>query len=297
MLRDTFFFGRPARHWGRKAIAAAAAVVVVWSSTASSPAPSTALAAADSAIARLENRELSLDKRIRAHRRTVSGLRRQAQRLGARKQTVQKQVHRARKNARREGSTTISRDRNRNPEDARRLALHVRRTQIARQRSAVVARLNRQHRVIATLNRARKRLEDQLWRIRPLGECPVRGPISIADDFGAARYLHGEYDHAHQGNDIMAPHGAPIVAPFDGRAAVASNKLGGMSVKVFGAAGYVYNAHLSALGKLGEVQAGDVVGYVGTTGNAQGSSPHDHFEWHPNGGSAVDPHALLLQVC
>jgi murein DD-endopeptidase MepM/ murein hydrolase activator NlpD len=95
----------------------------------------------------------------------------------------------------------------------------------------------------------------------------------------------------------MAPYGTPVVAPFDGRAVASPGGLGGLAVKVHGAAGYVYNAHLSRYGTLGTVDAGTVVGYVGATGNAAGGAPHDHFEWHPGGGGAVDPHALLMQVC
>jgi murein DD-endopeptidase MepM/ murein hydrolase activator NlpD len=83
-------------------------------------------------------------------------------------------------------------------------------------------------------------------------------------------------------------------------------------VYVTGAAGYVYNAHLSAYSPLsnGPVHAGDVIGYVGATGDT--STPHDHFEWHPNViptnwpvspygywiiGTAVNPWPLLQVVC
>jgi murein DD-endopeptidase MepM/ murein hydrolase activator NlpD len=134
-------------------------------------------------------------------------------------------------------------------------------------------------------------------RIRPFAVCPVAGPRAIADDFGI--WVHHPKreggDHIHQGNDIMSPTGTPIVAPFDGTAVTATNRIGGLAVKVFGEFGYVYNAHLSRFGNLGAVEKGDVVGYVGSTGNAGG--PHDHFEWHPGNGPAVDPHAFLLQVC
>jgi peptidoglycan hydrolase CwlO-like protein len=140
--------------------------------------------------------------------------------------------------------------------------------------------------------------------------CPVGQPRAFGDDFGASRYSGGY--HLHAGNDILAPMGTPIHAPFDGIASDASNGLGGLSVYVHGAAGYVYNAHLSQLGQLGPVRAGDVIGYVGDSGNAQGGPPHDHFEWHPNTmpttwpassyghssiGDALNPYPLLLQVC
>jgi murein DD-endopeptidase MepM/ murein hydrolase activator NlpD len=125
--------------------------------------------------------------------------------------------------------------------------------------------------------------------------CPVDQPRAYSDDFGAPRYTGGY--HPHQGNDIFAPAGTPIRAPFDGTAANASNSIGGLSVKVFGAPGYVYNAHLSRFGQLGSVSAGDVIGYVGNTGNARTTPPHDHFEFHPGGGSAVSPYGYLNAVC
>jgi murein DD-endopeptidase MepM/ murein hydrolase activator NlpD len=129
----------------------------------------------------------------------------------------------------------------------------------------------------------------------PLQACPVAGPVDIADNFGVMVNIPGVPRHIHQGNDMAAATGTPIVAPFDGTAVASPNSLGGEAVKVYGDAGYVYNAHLSAYGKLGPVEVGDVIGYVGSTGDA--TSPHDHFEWHPGDGSAVDPHDLLMSVC
>ncbi|HXF38014.1 MAG TPA: peptidoglycan DD-metalloendopeptidase family protein [Actinomycetota bacterium] len=163
--------------------------------------------------------------------------------------------------------------------------------------------------LLGQLRERRDQALRHLSLIRPLALCPVDGPHAIADDFGAPRVdvievetKHGKTRQkkrvrSHQGNDIFAPAGTPIVAPFDGVAVKAENELGGLAVKVIGEFGYVYNAHLSRYGKLGPVETGDVIGYVGTTGNARGTSPHDHFEWHPNGGPAVDPHPFLLLVC
>ncbi|HWO70704.1 MAG TPA: peptidoglycan DD-metalloendopeptidase family protein [Actinomycetota bacterium] len=137
--------------------------------------------------------------------------------------------------------------------------------------------------------------------------CPVGEPNAVSDSFGAPRV-----GHLHAGVDIFAPYGTPIYAPFAGTARASYNGLGGYSVYVYGAQGYVYNAHLSQPGISGPVQAGDVIGYVGTSGNAQGTSPHDHFEWHPNQipgdwpaspygysvlGGAVNPYPLLAPVC
>ena len=157
--------------------------------------------------------------------------------------------------------------------------------------------LARSHRLYDRLQQHKTAVLYAISRIHPFAVCPVQGPHAVADDFGIWVH-HPENqggDHIHQGNDISAALGTPIVAPFDGVATVASNKIGGLAVKVFGQFGYVYNAHLSRFGTLGTVTKGTVIGYVGATGNASG--PHDHFEWHPGGGPAVDPHSFLLQVC
>jgi len=123
--------------------------------------------------------------------------------------------------------------------------------------------------------------------------CPVDQPMSYTDNWHAPRWSGGF--HLHEGIDIFAPPGTPIRAPFDGVAVAADNPLGGIAVKVYGETGYVYNAHLSSYGTLGQVHAGDVIGYVGSTGNASG--PHDHFEYHPGGGEAVNPFPFLNAVC
>jgi murein DD-endopeptidase MepM/ murein hydrolase activator NlpD len=128
-----------------------------------------------------------------------------------------------------------------------------------------------------------------------LRRCPVDGPHTVANDFGVWVVKPGVPKHIHQGNDITAATGVPIVAPFDGTAVAVPNKLGGQAVIVYGDQGYVYNAHLSAYGQLGAVKTGDVIGYVGSTGDAGG--PHDHFEWHPGNGAAVDPYPYLMAVC
>jgi murein DD-endopeptidase MepM/ murein hydrolase activator NlpD len=129
----------------------------------------------------------------------------------------------------------------------------------------------------------------------PLYVCPVDPPRSYSDDWGAPRFAGGF--HLHQGNDIFALEGTPIRAPFDGTAVDATNTLGGIAVSVYGADGYAYNAHLLRFGRLGEVTAGTIIGYVGNTGDADASPPHDHFEWHPGNGAAVDPYPYLNAVC
>jgi hypothetical protein len=143
----------------------------------------------------------------------------------------------------------------------------------------------------------------------PLGLCPVDGSVSYWDDFGQPRYVGGY--HPHWGNDIHAPTGRAIRAPFDGLAVKHSDGwFAGNYVSVIGAKGYVHNGHLSRFGTLGYVKKGTIIGYVGETGDAK--APHDHFEWHPWVVStplheapsgfrrimdAIDPFPFLNQVC
>ena len=151
-------------------------------------------------------------------------------------------------------------------------------------------------RLVARVRGRIEQIQVEISLLRPLAVCPVDGPHAVSNNFGDPRPEPGGGFHWHQGNDIMAPMGTPIVAPFDGVASVSRSFLGGLGVYVHGEYGYVYNAHLSELGTLGDVETGDVIGYVGSTG-ANSSGPHDHFEWHPENGKAVDPYPFLMLVC
>ncbi len=123
--------------------------------------------------------------------------------------------------------------------------------------------------------------------------CPVQGAVSFTDDFGSPRA-----GHSHEGVDMMAAIGTPTVAPVSGTVSHDESSLGGLSWWVDGDDGNrYYGAHLSSYaGGDGWVQAGTVIGYVGDSGNADGT-PHLHFEYHPGGGSAADPYPLLADAC
>ncbi|MGZ8571693.1 MAG: murein hydrolase activator EnvC family protein [Actinomycetota bacterium] len=140
--------------------------------------------------------------------------------------------------------------------------------------------------------------------------CPVEQPRAFGDGFGAPRYVGGY--HLHKGVDIVAPEGTRIVAPFDGVVYNSTNSLGGIAVYVEGKFGRAYNAHMSSIARLGPVKAGDLIGYVSSTGLAGGTTPHDHFEFRPYvipsgwpvsyyGYSVVEdsinPYPLLVDAC
>ncbi len=114
---------------------------------------------------------------------------------------------------------------------------------------------------------------------------PVFGPASFGDSFGGPR--PGVQGGWHHGEDIFAPLGTPLLAVADGTIhTVGFNRLGGYRLWLRDRLGNdFYYAHLSAYTTLAvegtSVEAGDVIGFVGDTGDAEGGSPHLHFEIHP----------------
>lgn len=131
---------------------------------------------------------------------------------------------------------------------------------------------------------------------------PVGQPYTFGDSWGYPRMVGTEYEHGHQGTDIMAPFGTPLYATERGIITrVGVDVLGGTKLWLKGQSGtYYYYAHLDSYAEgIAEgtlVDAGDVVGFVGDTGNARGGAPHLHFQVHPGGGEAVNPYGLLRVV-
>jgi murein DD-endopeptidase MepM/ murein hydrolase activator NlpD len=126
---------------------------------------------------------------------------------------------------------------------------------------------------------------------------PVAGvtPRQLTDSWGAPR----SGNRRHQGIDIFAPCGTPILSATDGLVVtVGSNTLGGQIVRVLGPGAYWhYYAHLSRFGDVREgelIAAGTVLGYVGVTGNAKGTPCHLHYGVYTWGNGATNPYPLLV---
>lgn len=104
--------------------------------------------------------------------------------------------------------------------------------------------------------------------------------------------------HLHEGQDIFAPRGTPVISATTGYVVkIGEDNLGGQTVSVIGDGGRkYYYAHLDSYAP--RIRKGDyvtrrtVLGYVGTTGNAAGTPPHLHFGMYTAGG-ALDPLPLL----
>lgn len=125
---------------------------------------------------------------------------------------------------------------------------------------------------------------------------PVDGvaPRQVRDTWGAAR----GGDRRHEGVDIFAKRGTPVRSTTRGLVwRLGENTLGGTVVWILGPGGDLhYYAHLDRVADLTQRQRvlpGDVIGYVGNTGNAERTAPHLHYGIYRRGGGAINPHPFL----
>jgi hypothetical protein len=140
---------------------------------------------------------------------------------------------------------------------------------------------------------------------------PVAGAVSYIDDFGQARP-----GGTHQGNDLMAAKKTPVVAVEPGKIKFwTTSAAAGCMLYLYGDSGTTYMyIHLNndltmrndnrgtcvpgvsyarGLKDGAKVQAGQMIGYVGDSGDANGIASHLHFEVHPGNGAAVSPYPYL----
>jgi hypothetical protein len=140
---------------------------------------------------------------------------------------------------------------------------------------------------------------------------PVAGEVTYIDDFGQARP-----GGSHDGNDLMGVKKTPVVAAESGKVSFwTTSANAGCMLYLYGDSGTTYYyihlnndltmrndnrgtcvpgvAYAKGLKTGARVQAGQMVGYLGDSGDANGIASHLHFEVHPNGGAAVSPYAYL----
>jgi Peptidase family M23 len=141
---------------------------------------------------------------------------------------------------------------------------------------------------------------------------PVVGAVTFRDDFGEPRG-----GLRHQGNDLVGDRRAPVVAVEDGTVKYwTTSASAGCMLYLYGSSGTMYEyIHLNndltpkndnkgkcvqgtayAVPDGTPVVSGQVIGYLGDSGDADGIHPHLHFEVHPNGGKAVDPYPFIRKA-
>lgn len=144
-------------------------------------------------------------------------------------------------------------------------------------------------------------------------EFPVNGPNSFRNDFGEPR---GGGTRTHKGNDIIAPKMTPLVSTVDGKVlyVISPQASWGYEILIVDAEGYQYdylhvnNDNLGTDDGLGgdthayapgittgaSVTKGQLIGWVGDSGNAENTVPHLHFEIHDPQGVVINPYDSLI---
>jgi hypothetical protein len=140
---------------------------------------------------------------------------------------------------------------------------------------------------------------------------PVAGDATYTDDFGEARP-----GGVHQGNDMLGVKKTPVVAVESGKIEFwTTSASAGCMLYLYGDSGTMYEyihlnndltmkndnrgkcvagvSYAKGLKDRAHVQAGQMIGYLGDSGDANGIHPHLHFEVHPGGGAAVSPYSYL----
>lgn len=143
---------------------------------------------------------------------------------------------------------------------------------------------------------------------------PVVGPVSFRDDFGEPRSRW-----SHPGNDLLAAKRSKVLAVESGTVATWTRSASaGCMLYLYGASGTMYEyIHLNndlgtgndnrggciagvawapGLRDGDHVSAGQQIGFVGDSGDANGGPSHLHFEVHPGGGGAVSPYPWLVEA-
>ncbi|MGH2787324.1 MAG: murein hydrolase activator EnvC family protein [Actinomycetota bacterium] len=126
--------------------------------------------------------------------------------------------------------------------------------------------------------------------------CPVAAPHSFIDSWGFPR----SGGRTHEGTDVMADMGMPLVAITDGAITYSGvGSLAGNYLVLTGDDGheYYYMHNTENLVTSGRVEVGEQIATLGDTGNAKGGAPHLHFEYHPDGGGPINPYPLLMEIC
>ena len=120
------------------------------------------------------------------------------------------------------------------------------------------------------------------------GPFPLAGPAHWSNDWHA--YRPCPYPHVHEGVDLIAPRGTPIVAVADAivTQVIRDPEMSGLGIEISDASGTQYfYAHMERFApglRVGlRVRIGQVIGFVGNTGDAAGGPTHLHFEVQPQG--------------